>query len=103
MDIKKVKRVNPSDLEIGVLVERRDHPQLTKRQAGVIARQELAKNPHAYKVGGSKERVVVILNQNVKAIPPRKRKRAPAMRQEQQQVVDDKPGWIPETFRRPFG
>lgn len=93
----KVNRVHAKDLEMGAKAEQQEHAWASPRTARKIARDHLQKDPDAYSDGGGK--VVVILNQNVKAIPPHKRKKsAPA----QQQAVDDKPPWIPNTLRRPF-
>lgn len=81
---------------MGAKAEQQEHTWASQRTARKIARDHLQKDPDAYSDGGGK--VVVILNQNVKAIPPRKHKKSVP----KQQVVDDKPPWVPNTLRRPF-
>ena len=93
--MEKVHRVKASDLSVGEKVERSEHPWASPRVARSIARDHLRENPNAYSGGGSNEReVVVVLNQNVKAIPPRKKKKLP-----QREPQSSGPGWIPGNLR----
>lgn len=96
---KKVDAIDPRDLAVGVAIEMREHPNMGKRLATKTAAQHLQKDRNAYADQGNQGRVVVVLNQNVKAIPAKKRKRAAT---QQAQMVDDKPAWIPNSLRRPF-
>ena len=93
--MEKVHKVKASDLSVGEKVEKSEHPWASPRVARSIARDHLQQNPNAYSGGGSNEReVVVVLNQNVKAMPLRKKKKMPP--REQQSTG---PGWIPGNLR----
>lgn len=92
--MEKVHRVKASDLKVGEKVEQSEHPWASPRVARSIARDHLQQNPNAYSGGGSNEReVVVVLNQNVKAVPPRKKKKLPPREPER-----TGPGWIPQNL-----
>ena len=94
--MEKVHRVKASDLSVGEKVERSEHPWASPRVARSIARDHLQKNPQAYSKGdGSGEReIIVVLNQNVKAMPPRKKKKLPP-----REPQSSGPGWIPQQMR----
>jgi hypothetical protein len=90
-----VHKVKPSDLKVGEQVEKSEHPWASRATARKIAADHLKENPHAYSHGSktSEGRDVVILNQNVRVIPPRKKKKPV------EQPVSNAPGWIPESAR----
>lgn len=89
-----VHKVKASDLEVGEQVEKSEHPWASRAVARKIASDHLKENPSAYsKSGKEEERTVVILNQNVKATMPRKKKKPPAPPQ------PTGPGWIPQNLR----
>lgn len=73
----KVDRVKATDISRGAMVEKAEHPWATKTVARQIAKDHLKENPGYYGRSGEQtgERTVVILNQNVKAVPPHKRKK----------------------------
>ena len=89
-----VHRVSAKDLSVGEQVEKSEHPWASRAVARKLAKDHLAQNPKAY-TGGKSEggREVVILNQNVRVIPPRKKK-PPAP-----QPQSNAPGWIPQSAR----
>jgi hypothetical protein len=92
--VEKVHRVRASALEVGEKVERSEHPWASPKVARQIARDHLERNPNEYSGGGKdEERTVVILNQNVKAVPARKKKKV------QPRQEPSGPGWIPQNLR----
>ena len=91
-----VHRVKPDDLKVGEQVEKSEHPWASRTVARKIAQDHLNENPHAYSHGNKQAgREVVILNQNVRVVPPRKKKK-PVQQDEQQ---SSGPGWIPQNLR----
>lgn len=76
MAIPKVHRVHAADLKVGEAVERKEHPSLGAQTVRRVARDHLQTNPNYYS-GGSRggEGTTVVFNQNVKAIPTRKKKK----------------------------
>ena len=79
-DTPRVARVNPDDVKRGAMIERSEHTWMTKRQATMTATDHLRENRAYY--GNSKEGshpqsagTVVVLNQNVKAVTPRKHRK----------------------------
>ncbi len=79
-DTPKVERVNANDVKRGAMVEKAEHPWTTPTQAKRIARDHLKENPRYYgntQNGSHPDSAgsVVILNQNVKAVPPRKHRK----------------------------
>lgn len=90
-----VERIKASDLRVGEQVEKSEHPWASRATARKIAQDHLRENPGAYKNGSkTASREVVILNQNVRVIPPRKKRKV-----EQQQPQPSGPGWIPPELR----
>jgi hypothetical protein len=93
---ENVHRVKASDLKVGEQVEKSEHPWASRSTARKIAADHLRENPKAYVSGKSHDgatREVVILNQNVRVIPPRKKKKPV------EQPVSNAPGWIPQSAR----
>ena len=81
-----VSRIRSEDLEIGSMIEKREHPWASKSTARKIARDHLEDNPKAYsgnKTGGVSENTTVVLNQNVKAVPAKKKKKVPKQQKSQ--------------------
>jgi hypothetical protein len=73
----KVHRVSREDLEIGELVEKKEHPWASTSTARKIATDHLRRDPNAYSHGGGSGRAVeanVTLNQNVRVKAAKKRK-----------------------------
>lgn len=92
-----VHRISKDDLKTGTNIERSEHPWASPTVARRLAEDHLRQNPSAYKSGsceGGGERTVVVLNQNVKAQMPRKKRKV-----EQQQQQPSGPGWIPQNLR----
>ncbi len=89
-----VHKIDQKDLEVGATIEKSEHPWMSKSQARRTAKDHIAEDPNAYaenKGGGGKS--VVILNQNVKAMAPRKKKK-PVAKSE-----PTGPQWIPNNLR----
>lgn len=92
--METVHKVKASDLKTGEQVERSEHPWASRATARKIASDHLRENPSAYSHGNKHEgREVVILNQNVKVMPPRKKKPPSPPPQ------PSGPGWIPQNLR----
>ena len=70
----KIHRVSREDLEIGQLVERKEHPWASPSTARKIAADHLRQNPQAYSngggCGGSND---INLNQKISVRPARKK------------------------------
>ena len=92
-DIPKVQRIRQTDLARGAKVERSEHPWAKGPVATRIAKDHLESDPDYYKSGGGRTESVVILNQNVRATAPRKKKKVVA------QPIDNGPSWIPGNLR----
>ena len=93
-NVQKVHRIRATDLATGTKIEKSEHPWAGKETAKRIAKDHLAEDPNYY--GGGSEgnaKSVVILNQNVKATTPRKKKAPP------KQQVQGGPSWIPNNLR----
>ena len=82
----KVERVNAEDVKRGAMIEKTEHPWMSRPVATRTATDHIRENPAYY--GSSKNTShpqnagsVVILNQNVKAVPAHKRKRQPPKQQ----------------------
>lgn len=95
--VEKIHRVSRDDLAVGEKVERSEHPWASPRTARNIARDHLQRDPNAYssKVQAQEKEIVVVLNQNVKAVPARKKRKMPVQRQQQ----SSGPAWIPQAMR----
>lgn len=86
--VEKVSRIRSEDLQIGVAVEKKKHPWISTPMAKKIARDNLHNNRNAYTSGSQSESTTVVLNQNVKAIAPKKRKKKSPV------PIDNRPSWI---------
>jgi hypothetical protein len=73
-EVPKVHRVSREDLEIGELVEKKEHPWASASVARKIATDHLRRNPNAYSGGGGGSTTEISLNQNIKVRPMRKKK-----------------------------
>lgn len=95
-DVPRVHRIKATDLATGAKVERSEHPWASPKVAKQIAKDHLSEDSEYYKSGCKREggrESVVILNQNVKATMPRKKKKV------EPKPVDTGPGWIPMQYR----
>lgn len=96
-EIPRVRRIKSTDLALGTKVEKSEHPWASPKVAKQIARDHLSSDDEYYKSGGkecgSRRESVVILNQNVRAQMPRKKKKV------EPQPVDTGPTWIPSQYR----
>lgn len=94
--VEKTHRVSRDDLAVGEKVERSEHPWASPRVARNIARDHLQRDPGAYSSKGAREEkeIVVVLNQNVKAVPAHKRRKVV-----QKQPQSSGPAWIPQNMR----
>ena len=76
-----VERVSAEDIKLGALVEKAEHPWMTMNQATRTSRDHITENKNYYGEHGNAHPqsagTVVILNQNVKAMPPHKKKKPP--------------------------
>jgi hypothetical protein len=88
-------RISSKDLQVGVQVERSEHPWASKQTAMRLAEDHLRQNKDAYSGGQCNSPPVVILNQNVKVRPAVKKKKP----MPQQQQGGGGPEWLPQNLR----